>query len=79
LFQKSYKKDTDIILLSQYILNLSTSKEFFVQKAIGWILREYAKTNPVWVIQFVRASSLPALSRREALKHLEDYIKVETE
>jgi len=70
LFQKSYKKETDVNLLSAYIINLSTSKEFFVQKAIGWILREYAKTNPEWVEAFVMQNPLPPLSKREALKLL---------
>lgn len=69
LFQKSYKHDTDTGLLSAYILNVSSSKEFFVQKAIGWILREYAKTNRLWVEEFVNAHSLPPLSKREAMKH----------
>jgi 3-methyladenine DNA glycosylase AlkD len=70
LFQKSYKKATDTQLLSKYILHLSGSKEFFVQKAIGWMLREYAKTNPAWVVDFVNTHTLPALSKREAMKHL---------
>ncbi len=70
LFQKAYKKATDTQLLSAYTLHLSASKEFFVQKAIGWILREYARTNPTWVIEFVNTHTLPALSKREAMKHL---------
>jgi len=70
LFQKSYKKDTDVILLSGYITQLAHSKEFFIRKAIGWILREYAKTNPHWVAHFVGTHELSPLSKREALKHL---------
>ena len=69
LFQKSYKHDTDTNLLSEYILNLASSKEFFIQKAIGWVLREYAKTNRLWVENYVAQHSLPALSKREATKH----------
>ena len=46
------------------------SKEFFIQKAIGWALREYAKTNPVWVKEFVAKHELAPLSKREALKHI---------
>ena len=69
LFQKSYKHGTDTNLLSAYILNLASSKEFFIQKAIGWVLREYAKTNRLWVENFVAQHSLPALSKREATKH----------
>ena len=71
LFQLKYKKDTDLVLLTDYIFRLQGSKEFFINKAIGWILREYSKTNPDWVIQFVQNNELANLSRREALKWLE--------
>ena len=70
LFQKSYKKELDTELLTQYILNCSSSKEFFIQKAIGWVLREYAKTNPQWVLAFVQTNTLAPLSKREATKHI---------
>lgn len=70
LFQKPYKKETDTIILARYTKRLKDSKEFFIQKAIGWILREYAKTNPQWVIAFVKDTNLAPLSKREALKHL---------
>lgn len=70
LFQKNYKNDLDTELLSTYILNLTSSKEFFIQKAIGWVLREYARTNPEWVKSFVASHNLPSLSKREAMKHL---------
>ncbi len=70
LFQKNYKKDTNVALLSRYIQHLLSSKEFFIQKAIGWMLREYARCNAAWVITFVEENDLQKLSRREALKHL---------
>ena len=72
LYQKAWKKDTDRERLAGYILQVSDSKEFFVQKAIGWALREYAKTDPAWVGKFVKAhqEALPALAKREALKHI---------
>lgn len=70
MFQKQYKKDTDTILLSKYILAQSNSPEFFVQKAIGWALREYSKTDPEWVSAFVRKNKLAPLSEREALKRI---------
>lgn len=70
LFQKSYKKNTDIALLSSYILHLKDSKEFFIRKAIGWALREYSKTNPDWVISFVANHKLSPLSEKEALKRI---------
>lgn len=68
LFQLKYKKDTDTDLLFNYIKALADSKEFFIQKAIGWALREYSKTDPEAVVKFVKKTSLAPLSRREALK-----------
>lgn len=70
LFQLKYKQQTDTVLLAKYILRLASSGEFFVQKAIGWVLREYAKTDAAWVRQFVQAHTLKPLSRREALKNI---------
>jgi 3-methyladenine DNA glycosylase AlkD len=70
LFQKAFKAETNVELLSQYILHCATSKEFFIQKAIGWALREYSKTNPSWVNNFVATNNLAALSKREALKRI---------
>jgi 3-methyladenine DNA glycosylase AlkD len=70
LFQLKYKNSLDVELLQKYILHLSSSKEFFIQKAIGWILREYGKTNSRWVIDFVSDATLAPLSKREALKHI---------
>ena len=70
MFQKQYKKETDKELLAKHILNVADSQEFFVQKAIGWALREYSKVNPKWVKQFVKQHDLPPLSKREALKRI---------
>jgi 3-methyladenine DNA glycosylase AlkD len=70
MFQKAYKKETDTALLEKYILRLLDSKEFFVQKAIGWALREYGKTNPDWVKRLVAQQPLSPLSKREALKRI---------
>jgi len=68
LFQLKYKTKTDTDLLFKYINALDGSKEFFINKAIGWALREYPKTNPVLVIKFVTSHNLVPLSKREALK-----------
>jgi 3-methyladenine DNA glycosylase AlkD len=46
------------------------SKEFFIQKAIGWALREYAKSNPEEVRNFVSNNNLMPLSTKEALKNI---------
>ncbi len=70
IFQLKYKSNTNTHLLSESIILNSDSREFFIQKAIGWALREYAKTNPDWVINFIKKNQLKPLSRREALKHL---------
>jgi 3-methyladenine DNA glycosylase AlkD len=68
LFQLKYKSLTDTILLFKYIKKLEGSKEFFINKAIGWALREYSKTDPRLVIDFVNNQNLAPLSKREALK-----------
>jgi 3-methyladenine DNA glycosylase AlkD len=68
LFQLHYKKDIDLKLLYGFIDRLSGSKVFWIQKAIGWILREYSKTDPDEVIRFVNSHHLAPLSKREALK-----------
>jgi 3-methyladenine DNA glycosylase AlkD len=70
LFQRSYKKNTHTQLLAEYILRHQLSKEFFIQKAIGWALREYSKSNPAWVKSFVESQDLAPLSKREALKRM---------
>ena len=65
-----HKEKTNIKLLSQTILKLAHEKEFFIRKAIGWILRQYSYTDPDWVLQFVNVhkDKLSGLSKREALK-----------
>lgn len=70
IFQLGYKKNTDAKLLFSLCERHSNSKEFFIQKAIGWALREYGKTNPEVVINFVKDARLKPLSTREALKNL---------
>ncbi len=70
LFQLNYKNDTNEKLLYKYILELNSSHEFFIQKAIGWALREYSKTNPDSVKKFLAENNLAKLSVREASKHL---------
>jgi len=70
LFQLKYKDQVDTSLLKYVITRLLGSNEFFINKAIGWILREYSKTNPTWVAAFVAETDLHPLSKREALKWL---------
>jgi 3-methyladenine DNA glycosylase AlkD len=70
LFQLNYKKETDFDLLSEIIRENLDSKEFFINKAIGWALRQYARVDPTAVKKFVKSTALHPLSRREALKHI---------
>ena len=68
LFQLKYKSETDTKLLFSTIKQLSHSKEFFIQKAIGWSLREYSKTDVDAVRTFVACATLAPLSVREGMR-----------
>jgi len=70
--QLGFKQATDKELLKTIILNNLGSREFFINKAIGWSLRNYAWTDPGWVSAFLREhrEKLAPLSYREAAKHL---------
>jgi 3-methyladenine DNA glycosylase AlkD len=72
LCQLGFKKDTDLKLLYGCIEPSLGSKEFFLRKAIGWALRQYAWTNPEEVRRYVRNNTarLSPLSRREAMKNI---------
>lgn len=74
LYQLQWKAQTSANTLFPLILNLAGEKDFFIRKAIGWSLREYAKTAPQPVFTFVKEHShlLSNLSIREALKHKKD-------
>jgi 3-methyladenine DNA glycosylase AlkD len=68
LFQLKYKRNTDTELLYSFIERLKASDEFFIQKAIGWFLREYSKINPEEVLNYTGRTVLKPLSRKEALR-----------
>ena len=70
LFQLNYKQETDFDLLCEIIRENLDSKEFFINKAIGWSLRQYARVDPKAVKKFVNSTPLHSLSRREAMKHI---------
>ena len=70
IFQLSYKKNTDFELLISECERHKTSKEFFIQKAIGWALRDYSRFNPNGVQAYVNATNLMPLSKREALRKI---------
>ena len=65
--------DTDLDLLTTVITPNMADREFFIRKAIGWALRDYAWTDPEWVRQFVarHRDELQPLSIREALKNID--------
>ncbi|MFB8049003.1 DNA alkylation repair protein [Streptomyces rubiginosohelvolus] len=72
LHQLRYKEATDADRLFGYCLRRADHPDFFIRKAIGWALREYAKTDPAAVRDFVDGARtrLSPLSVREALKNL---------
>ena len=72
LCQLGKKQDMDLALLYDCIGASAGHEEFFVQKAMGWALRDHARTDPDEVRRYVAAmgASLPKLTQREALKHL---------
>jgi 3-methyladenine DNA glycosylase AlkD len=71
LFQLGYKKETDFELLLEIITENLGSDEFFINKAIGWSLRQYARIDPKAGTKFVKTTPLHPMSRREAMKHIE--------
>ncbi|MFS4492487.1 DNA alkylation repair protein [Maribacter sp. 2308TA10-17] len=68
LFQLKYKEELDTELLAFTITRLLGSNEFFINKAIGWVLRDYSRVNPEWVLDYVHNKPLSSLSRREAIR-----------
>ncbi|MCS3780202.1 DNA alkylation repair protein [Tsukamurella ocularis] len=72
LSQLGRKGRLDTAVLSDVIEPALPESEFFLRKAIGWALREHAKTDPDWVRGYVadHEAELSGLSRREALKNL---------
>lgn len=70
--QMSLKDKTDAELLGAILVNCFGTNEFFINKAIGCSLRDYAKTNPLWVKEFLarHEEEMSVLSRKEAGKYL---------
>ncbi|MBY5010427.1 DNA alkylation repair protein [Streptococcus suis] len=66
------KEKTDTVLLEKILVNNLNQTEFFINKAIGWSLRDYSKTNPQWVRDFLGKyqHQMASLSIREASKYL---------
>lgn len=70
--QLGRKEKTNVDLLEQIIMNNLGTDEFFINKAIGWSLRDYSKTNPKWVKSFVEKhqDKMHTLSVKEAKKYI---------
>ena len=72
LHQLSFKENVDKLLLETILEDNLCDGEFFINKAIGWALRDYSKVNPEWVRKFIEKnrSEMANLSLREASKYL---------
>lgn len=72
LYQLSLKEKVDEIILDKILVNNLGDSEFFINKAIGWALRDYSKFNPEWVREFIKKNkdNMANLSIREASKYI---------
>ncbi|MCF4172376.1 DNA alkylation repair protein [Vibrio sp. McD22-P3] len=70
LYQLKFKQNTDRALLFELIRENQSDKEFFIQKAIGWALREYSKTDAESVVRFIETERIEGIAKREGLKWL---------
>lgn len=72
--QLNRKEQTDEALLEKILIANLNSEEFFINKAIGWSLREYSKTNHDWVAKFIEQhhDHMSTLSIREASKYIKN-------
>lgn len=70
IHQLFYREETDVQLLYDLCLQFKDSQAFFIQKAMGWALRQFARTDAAAVVDFTQSNALPNLTKREALKHL---------
>ena len=66
------KEKTNVQLMEKILLHNLNQTEFFINKAIGWALRDYSKTNPIWVAGFIEKNKerMADLSIKEANKYL---------
>ena len=73
LYQLSLKEKVDKQVLERILVNNLGDSEFFINKAIGWALRDYSKFNPEWVREFIEKNKngMANLSLREASKYLD--------
>ncbi len=73
-YQQRFKEKTNKELLEKLIVNNLNNGEFFINKAIGWSLREYSKIDITWVKEFIQKykDGLSNLSIKEASKYLDN-------
>lgn len=73
LYQLSLKEKVDKQVLERILVNNLGDNEFFINKAVGWALRDYSKFNPEWVREFIEKNKngMANLSIREASKYLD--------
>ena len=72
LYQLSLKEEVDKQVLERVLINNLGDSEFFINKAIGWALRDYSKFNPEWAREFIEKNKngMANLSLREASKYI---------
>ena len=72
LYQLSLKEKVDKQVLERILVNNLGDSEFFINKAVGWALRDYSKYNPEWVREFIKKNkeNMANLSIREASKYI---------
>ena len=72
LYQLSLKDKVDEIILDKILVDNLGDNEFFINKAVGWALRDYSKFNPEWVREFIKKNkdNMANLSIREASKYI---------
>ena len=72
LYQLSLKEKVDKQILERILVDNLGDNEFFINKAIGWALRDYSKYNPEWVREFIKKNkdNMANLSIREASKYI---------
>ena len=72
LYQLSLKDKVDKQVLDEILVNNLGDSEFFINKAVGWALRDYSKYNPEWVREFIKKNkeNMANLSIREASKYI---------
>ena len=72
LYQLSLKDKVDKQVLDEILVNNLGDSEFFINKAVGWALRDYSKYNPEWVREFIKKNkeNMDNLSIREASKYI---------